>query len=646
LNLLTRAAAVAVLLAARPAAAADVADPAEVFPPTTLAYAEVTNVGEFGPQLAAAVKGTPLEDVAKYVHDRKDKTKDMRDFLGKPEVALLGLFCSPEMLAEAKRFKGVAVAVTGFNDRGEPEVVFAVLTGDSPAAGVAARALLTMSPSLRRVGDAAGVPVYQYREPSIRYNNIGQPELANDKPPTDGPHEATFAYTPGLFLAGTSKATLADVIGRFLGKATAPGSLAGTPAFKSAAALHRKPGVFFYANAAEYCAKSDAANKARGDATDPDLLAWFKLTANPKAVKTLAGSVRFRDGAIVVTVGGAVEPAEKSPLVALFSGSGAKVEWLNHAPRPAVVAVTVPFPEKDRAAAVIGFLDAMAKSTGEVGRLPGEAVKELEKKYKVALAGSGLIARTRAATVVWPAKQELPKGAKPLPVLVLHAEDGAAADGWLAFFPQLVGDLSKVNPLPEPASQAIGGVTVFSLPGTGVPWNGALHYARKGDTVAVGLDRKLVAAALSADPAASVTGGKPFPPPGDGAVAFGALSLGQLLKAVVTAEPKGPTPSVGQPGFIQPGFPGRGPQPDQMREDETKALDEFVKALDALPPAVFVVRRTGKELLVELTIRGPDSTAAGELVSTGLGWFEKWLNRHPLLGGFGNDNIRRRFGDF
>src|SRR5207237_3397086 len=136
-----------------------------------------------------------------------------------------------------------------------------------------------------------------------------------------------------------------------------------------------------------------------------------------KAVRTIAGSLRFGDDGVSLTVTGTFDPAHRSPLVEFLTGSGAKVELLHHAPKPAVLAATVALPEKNRAAAVIGFLDSLAKAEGELGRLPGEAVKEIEGKLKVPIA-DGLIGRTRAVTVVLPAKQELPKGARPLPLLV------------------------------------------------------------------------------------------------------------------------------------------------------------------------------------------------------------------------------------
>src|SRR5262249_45317865 len=254
---------------------------------------------------------------------------------------------------------GVAAGLVGFPGRGEPELVLAALTGASPAAGAAARAFVTLTPNLRRVGTVGNVPIFQYRTPSITYDNMGRPQVQNDKPPTDGPHEPTFAYTPGLFVVGTNKAAVAVVLARFRGTAQAEGSLAATPAFKSAAAAHRQPGVFFFANVTEFTAKLDAANKARGVPAGSDSYAWFQLVVNAKAVRTIAGSLRFRDGGLAATVSATFDPAHRSPMVEFLAGSGAKVELLHHAPKPAVLAATVALPEKNRAAAVVGFLDAI-----------------------------------------------------------------------------------------------------------------------------------------------------------------------------------------------------------------------------------------------------------------------------------------------
>ena len=159
---------------------------------------------------------------------------------------LLGLLTSPEMLAEFKRLR-IAAGVTGFTDNGDPEAAIVILTHDSPAAGLAARAYLTMTTNVRKVGEVAKVPVFQYRSPNINYDPNGNPLIQNDKAFTDGPHELTFAYTPGLFVIGTNKTSVGHAIKRFLGEEKS-GGLGGAAAFKEAAAAHRKTGLFFYVN--------------------------------------------------------------------------------------------------------------------------------------------------------------------------------------------------------------------------------------------------------------------------------------------------------------------------------------------------------------------------------------------------------------
>lgn len=104
---------------------------------------------------------------------------------------------------------------------------------------------------------------------------------------TEGPYDPTFAYAPGLFVVGSSKAALAPVVRRFLGEEKE--TLRGTHGFRAAAAGYRKPGLFCYANAPLLFATAAAAGRARGEPLDSDYLALMKLAANPKALGAVAG---------------------------------------------------------------------------------------------------------------------------------------------------------------------------------------------------------------------------------------------------------------------------------------------------------------------------------------------------------------------
>ena len=618
---------VLVLVFAATGRAADPMDTAELFPPNTLAYAELHNPAALGADLAAVVKGTVLEDAVAFIQTRRDAAKTPADVLGKRELAIVALLASPEMATEFKKLRGVGIGLTGFNEQGEPCGALAVLTGDSAAAGLAAKAYLTTG-AMRKVGIVGDVPVYQSRQPTFIFDpNDGQQKL-DDKPPVEGTYEATCAYVPGLFVIGTSREAVGEVVTRFRG--SKKGSLAANPVFQEAATTHRHPGVFLFANVPAFCTKFEEVQRAGLGDPEPDAFGWFKLVANPKALRYLAGSVRFRDGGLALSVGGAFDPAGKSPLGEFLAGEGAKVELLHSAPAPATVALAITLPDKGRASAVIGVLDAIAKANGTLGRLPSDAIKEWEGKFKVPLA-EGLIGKTRAITVVVPLQQNLPKGAVALPMLVLHTDSAAVATAWEELLPKVAGDLAGGPPL-DVSTETVGGVLVRSIAGGGLPWKAALHSARKDGVFVVGLDRKLVAAAALGDSGRSVVAGTTtLGRSGEAPPLLGTLSLGGLLRRVTeTSIPDGPvvpltaaTPSTGlrQPGEIETDSP-------KQKENEAKAWTSLLKALDGLPPAIATGQRIGNELRFEVWQPKVQGGGLGPVVIAGLGWYEMLLDRN------------------
>ena len=603
-------------LAADPLQAAEPLDVADLFPPNTLAYAELTHPTELSPQLAAIFKGTVLEDSIPFIHKRKEAAKTLMELQGKRELAGLGLLASPEMLAEFKKLRGVAVGLVGFSSNGEADAALVVLTGDSPAAGLAARAFLTMTSNLRKVGEVSKVPVFQYRSPNINYDMMNVPVLVNDKPQTESSHDLTFAYTPGLFAIGTSKTAISHSIKRFLGEEK--GGLAGTPRFKEAAAAHRQTGVFFLVNFPEFAVKFDAANKTRGGQTEPDLYAWFKMIANPKAIKSFSGNLKFRDEGLAASISSSFDANEKSPLADLLSGSGLKVEFLEPTLRGAMVSFVISLPEKNRARFATNLLDAMAKANGELGKLPSDFIKELQEKHKVSLA-DGLIGKIQALTVIVPTKQDLPKGAKPLPLFVLHLDDTSAATAWEEFFPKLIAEFSGAKTALQPFSESISGIKVVSLPGNGLPWNGPIHLARNGKRVAIGLDRKLVA------DAALGNGDKPLSlPAGDPVVLHGKIVVSDVIAALLEKQgvegPVVPAEPTNQP----PGFNNGNPVPEELVQAVKKARTEFFSSVGTLSPAIVIVRRNGNELSVE--IFQPKILGGGlkAIIDSGANWLDRW----------------------
>jgi hypothetical protein len=642
--------AIAIALLSSTARAAEPTDPAALFPPSTLAYAEIRDPAAVGPQLAAAFKGSHLEDSIAFIHKRRDTSKDPRDHFMKEQLAVLGLIASPEMAAEFKRLGGVAVGLTGFNAQQQPEYAVAVLTGDSAAAGLAAKAFLTMS-SVRKVGAVGDTPVYQFHQAAMGYDPNGQ-RLVQEKAIPEGSYQPTFVYVPGLFAAGTSKAAVGEVVTRFLGKGK--GSLAEQADFKAAAAGYRKPGLFLYANAPAYFAKLEEAARSTGLAPMPearaDSLAWLKLLVNAKAMRYAAGNVSFRDGGLAVSFGGGLEPGQKSPLFDLLNAPGVKVAQLRHAPIPATIAVSVSFPESNRAATVLTFLDALSKANGELGRTPSEVVKELDAKFKLTIADS-LLNKTAGATLVLPSKQDLPKGGTPLPLLVLHGESPTVAAGWADLLPKLLGDMAGGD-APQPSSETIDGLKVISLPAGNLPWKAAVHFTQKGEVFAVGLDRKLVAmAANGAEPPALSL-------PVENASAVGTIGVGGFVRLLTTVKPpvgpvvpRGPaTPAKpGQPGGFGGGgglgFSEEAPLipvdaanlTDAQKKKEADAKADLDKSLDAFGTATFTAKRSGNECRVEVYLPKAHGPALAPFVNASVAWYDQLLNRtmNPNHGYYG-----------
>ncbi len=605
------------LIGAAPVVAAE---PADLFPADTLAYAEAREPAKVAPQITAALAGSKLADVMKLIDAHRDAAKTPHDLTGKPLLAVLGLVASPELAAEVGKLGGVGAGITGFNATGEPEAAVAVLTGDSAASGLAARAFLSLA-SVRRVGAVDGVPVYQFRNPRFSFdNNTGQQKLDNDKPPEEGAYEATAAYTPGLFVYGTSKAAVGAVLTRYRGKGV--NGLGGVATFRAARDAHPHPGVFIYANAAELVTRLDEARRASEGSPEPDALGWFRLLADDKSVRHVAGTIRLRDGGLAAELSVVFAPDRASPLLTLLSGPGMKAEYLGAASSSAPMAVAVTFPEKDRASAVVGLLDAAAKASGGLGRTPSEAIKELETRFKMSVADE-LIGKTRGATVFTPALGAGGKATQSLPTVVLHADSPAVAAAWEEFLPKLAADLGGGEPV-QPSSEVVDGVKVLSLPGTDLPWRAGVHYARKDAAVAVGLDRAVVAAAVTAGPATVQL------PTGNPASLVGFVRGGGMIRRVrAEARPSGPVVPVNPPRLTtRPGFQpgGTAPPHETQMKTEEKALDAVWAALDALPAMVVTARRDGTDLRLEVrqTV-GKDGFAP--VVDAAVAWFDAYLNR-------------------
>ena len=466
-------------------------DLAELFPSGTLVYAEIGQPAATSDAIAEFVKGTLLADNLAHSHDRRDKMQPPGALAGLKRVGESSALVSPEMLADFKKFKGVAAGLTGFDAKtGRPSLAVAFVLGESQLAGFLVRQYLLSAPNIRRVGKIEGIGVYQNRGLTgsvIDENNKPEPIL--DPAPAQGMCEPTYFYAPGLFVIGSNVNAVRDVYRRFAGTEKSAG-FSTAPVLKPYAEARKKPGLFFCVDAAVLDAQLIAAKKvSNADWHKSPAISYIRFLLNPKQVESVAGSLQLQPDGWELAATAEVKAGGSCPLLALLSGGEASLAEAD----ADSAALQMAFPAKEkRAKAILDAADAIGRALGQAGGLPSELVAEAEKGgFKFAADWLPLV---RSATVLQPKVATGPKAKPAYAVVVLTLEDDAAAKGWLGIVPRVSQLFSGAEMLPDPASETIQNVKVWGLVHDSTP----VHYAVTGNRLILSRDRDAVAATVNA----------------------------------------------------------------------------------------------------------------------------------------------------
>ncbi len=117
-----------------------------------------------------------------------------------------------------------------------------------------------------------------------------------------------------------------------------------------------------------------------------------------------------------------------------------------------------------------------------------------------------------------------------------------------------------------------------------MPWNGPVHYAQSGATVAIGLDRKLVAATVTPNPSTAAFGSDKLDLPGSdkSAAILGVVAIADVIPLLFEkSRPDGPVVPAEDVPMFPGGVPGLGNQlPDNLVEEIAKAKKEFIASLN------------------------------------------------------------------
>ncbi len=572
---------------------AQVRDAAELLPATTLAYAEISQPGKLAAEISQLIKGSALENLPQYLAKYRTR-KNVSQGWVLQQVGIFGVFVNPEVLNEMGRIQGAAVALTGFTKENQPDVVWFMQGGQSNAPTFFMRASLTMM-EMRIVAEVDKVSLYQQFgfDYSKRVAPGGAP--VPDEAKFHGP---VFALLNDTIVIGSSVESVKDVVSRHQGKSATP-SLASVDAFKQTAAVRDRPGICGYLDFATLFGHLVGPQKeALG--INPFQVEALKILVNPKAVKTVAGSLSLQEGDLSFQVRCGIDPKEKSAVLELLSDKPAGLEILHSASREGIFTVAMGFPEGEkRWQKILELADAFAKAAGKPEELlPSQAIAEAEKRLGIQI-GKEVFGKLKGMALTMDLRGDGIKEGERLPLLSVQAEDEAGAKKIEELAPQML-DFIGWNADNAPETEKVLGYTIHTVSD---PRRFDVHYGRQGSLVVFGQNRKLVAEALQGwEKKTGVFGDVKIAEVlkrQDNAVAVGTWSLGEsatLLLQELGSDRNGIFDGPGGPGKIAKGSGSARPENDPL----AKHVKAMGKLIEPLPPSTIVLGRKPDSLTLEV----------------------------------------------
>jgi hypothetical protein len=611
-----------VVLALAGFAHAAVKDAAELLPAQTLACVEVRQPERLSREIAVLLKGSELEDMPAVMARLREKLGDNNNQFWMYSIyAMESILLSPEMINECGRIQGGIVAVTGVTKDG-PEVVGVVLAGESNFPTFYMRAMLTADFNVRKVTEVEGVRIYRAR----RQNFIAAPAVAGAPPPApqwvdQGPF---MALLPSTIVLGSSAESVQDVVRRFKGKSNEP-SLASVAAYKESAKLRYKPGFFAYTDLAALAGRMDELGKNLGPFEEQ----WrvVKAAVNPKAVLSATASLTLQNGVVELKSRVDLDPKQASPLADLLTAKAAPPDVLYFTPRDGLLTVTLNLNDGEkRWDKLMKLIDGLTKPSPGNAERPraSAALSELEERVKLNIAKDVFGKLTGAALTLDPQAAMRPDG-RPVSLLVLQATDAGAAESLeVQGLPKLLGLSSGKTPVAinEKGDGNITTVATGDLEGVLHAKN--LYIGREGAFLAVGVDRKEVAAVLKAGlKKEGLFGEEKTAAALKGAEDSAIVALFSSAKGIVDLfeQMERPPAVIAAPPFAKPVAPVPAPapphgpkasddQPLKLTLRAEKTIADAAKAVAALPPTVLSLNCGRDGLTLEVRQSGLKNTTS------------------------------------
>jgi len=291
--------------------------------------------------------------------------------------------------------------------------------------------------------------------------------LLEDMPveePEEKPEFGCFlALMPGVIAAGSTPEILGDTIRRLKGKSASP-SLATLPAFRGAAALRNRPGLFAWTDPPRLTRlindalqrdlirrKAEVQQQPRAKGEKPNPIAeakrreaarheveaqhrhetreWtlFQKVANPAGMRHFTAACSLHEGAFACRVEARMKDKQSSPLLELLPSERIGPDLLQAVPSDAFCLFALPLPHGPAALTrLLKLADAFSALQDDQMRRPSKILRELETRMRLHL-GRDVLAKINSAAVAVHLVGQPAKEAGIYPLFVIEAINEDAA---------------------------------------------------------------------------------------------------------------------------------------------------------------------------------------------------------------------------
>lgn len=474
----------------------------------TAFYAEVRRPDVLAAKLPELLRGTVLENYPFGLEKLREKGIEPG-----PWAELLGLLLTPEGQQEARKMRGLAVAVRSPNAMGGWDYVVLLQPGDSTVVNLFLRRHLA-SEQAQLAEEVEGVPVYrclalsetfaarrkgnlpgnvlrmqmemqrrmmQQMQRMIQQRGIA-PALVNPQA-----QYVDYALLPGLIVFGSPE-LVKEAVALAKGRA-ALAVLADNKGFQEAANNHGpEAGVLLFGDLNVLEAQLSRVDPG----LQPAWSGWLRHFVKPSSLKAITGSLTLDKDEPRLRLKIGQQGDQPSPLIACVPEAKVNPALLHYVPTRLEGAMLMANPEGERLWKVLlEVCDAWARTTQPGGQPPSRRVAQYEEHLKIQF-GKEVAGRIKHLVLAQGA--DTFDGSLPRLLAVVEAADDEAAKGLVE--PVLAKILEAVSGEQiVPTVKEVKGRTVMVAE---VPNLGTLCTCRQGAVVVVGNDQDVVLDALAA----------------------------------------------------------------------------------------------------------------------------------------------------